>query len=140
VTSHLPPNPCCITIRSRLPHSVQKAPDNKVDQLWSCVFGHLIPISEGYLIVPRGRLDDTANAPDITIKQLKDSVAYTILTMENKRALGDRHDAMWAETVTESDKYLDLVPAKTNPNPNLRSAWSGSGSGSDSVAGKTGVA
>jgi hypothetical protein len=64
----------------------QKSLENNVDQLWSCVFRHFFPFSEGYLIVPRDHLDDTANAPDITIKQLKDGVVYIILTMENKRA------------------------------------------------------
>jgi hypothetical protein len=91
----------------------------KVDQLWSCVFGHFFPLSEGYLIVPRAPVDGSAKSPDFTIRYLKNGVFYTILTMENKRASEDTSDAAWAATVAQLEEYLNLVPHKAKLKPNL---------------------
>lgn len=59
------------------------------------------------------------------IKSSKDGVVYTILTMENKRRLGEGQDAIWAEALRKLDGYLDLVPKKQKPNPKFEVGLTG---------------
>jgi hypothetical protein len=106
-------------IRHAANQVTKKSLENKVDQLWSCVFAYLFSFSKGYLIVSKDRVDGSAKSPDFTIKYLKNGVESTILVMENKRASAYTHSAVWAKAVAELDGYLDLVPEKAKLNPNL---------------------
>jgi len=67
----------------------------------------------------REPVDDTTNAPDITVKRLRNGVCHTIIAMENKRALFESESAKWAEAVNELVDYLDRVPDSVKLNPAL---------------------
>jgi hypothetical protein len=67
----------------------------------------------------REPVDNTTNAPDITVKRLRNGVCHTIITMENKRAMYFTQSAKWAGAVNELVGYLDRVPDSAKPNPAL---------------------
>lgn len=102
-----------------VPPNHEHSLENKVDQLWPCIFAHYFPFSEGYRVAMREPVDDTTNAPDITVKRLRNGVCHTIIAMENKRALFESESAKWAEAVNELVDYLDRVPDSVKLNPAL---------------------
>jgi hypothetical protein len=65
----------------------------------------------------REPVDDSTNAPDITVKRLRNGKCHTILTTENKQALFDTQTAKWKEAVNELKEYLDRVPHSAKPDP-----------------------
>jgi hypothetical protein len=65
----------------------------------------------------REPVDESTNAPDITVKRLRNGVCHTILTMENKRASFESSTAKWKEAVGELQDYLDRVPHAAKPDP-----------------------
>lgn len=70
-------------------------------------------------MVPRDRVDGP-KTPDSTVKHLHESRAYTILTMENKRAVYFNQETKWLEAKEQVAGYLQSVPKEARPNSNLQ--------------------